>query len=149
MHNEEWNEISFITGHGTTTETQSYSFVDENLTSGKYIYRLKQIDLDGTFKYSDEIEVEVSVPEKFELSQNYPNPFNPNTSIKYQIAISSPVSLKIYDVLGNEVATLVNEVKPAGSYEVNFDASSLSSGTYFYKLHAGNVVKTKKMILLK
>ncbi len=91
----------------------------------------------------------VNVPEKFELSQNYPNPFNPSTKIKYQIADSNPVSLKIYDVLGNEVTSLVNEVQPTGNYEVTFDASLLSSGTYFYKLQTGDFVEVKKMILLK
>ena len=149
VHNEEWNEIGFISGHGTTTETQSYSFVDENLASGKYHYRLKQIDFDGTFEYSNEVEVIVSVPEKFKLSQNYPNPFNPSTKIKYQIATSNPVSLKIYDVLGNEVATLVNEIQSTGNYEVTFDASSLSSGTYFYRLSTGSLTEVKKMILIK
>ena len=149
VYNEEWNEISFISGHGTTTETQSYSFADENLASGKYLYRLKQIDFDGTFEYSNDVEVIINVPEKFELSQNYPNPFNPSTNIKYQIATSNPVSLKIYDVLGNEVATLVNEIQSTGNYEVIFNASSLSSGTYFYRLQTGSLVESRKMILLK
>jgi len=86
---------------------------------------------------------------KFDLIQNYPNPFNPSTSIQYKVSSISTVSLKVYDVLGNEVATLVNEEKPAGSYEVDFDASGLSSGIYFYKLSAGSLVETKKMILMK
>ena len=148
-NNKYWEIIGFLTGNGTTTETQSYSFTDDNLGSGKYLYRLKQIDFDGTFDYSNEVEIIVNVPEKFELSQNYPNPFNPSTKIKYQIADSNPVSLKIYDVLGNEVASLVNEVQPTGNYEVTFDASLLSSGTYFYKLQTGDFVEVKKMILLK
>jgi hypothetical protein len=146
---EEWIEVGFLNGNGTTTETQSYSFVDENLSNGKYVYRLKQMDFDGTFEYSNEVETLVSIPEKFELSQNYPNPFNPSTKIKYQIATTNPVSLKIYDVLGNEVATLVNEMQSTGNYEVTFDASSLSSGTYFYKLQSGSFVVTRKMILIK
>ena len=149
MRNLFWESIGFVNGKGTTTETQSYSFVDENLVSGKYSYRLKQIDFDGTFEYSNEVEVVVNIPDKFELSQNYPNPFNPSTKIKYQIAVSNPVSLKIFDVLGNEVASLVNEVQPSGSYEVIFDARLLSSGTYFYKLQAGSFIETKKMTLLK
>jgi hypothetical protein len=147
--NEEWIELVFVEGKGTTTEINAYSYSDNNLTSGKYLYRLKQIDFDGTFTYSNDVEVIINFPEKFELSQNYPNPFNPSTSIKYQIAVSSPVSIKIYDVLGNEVATLLNGVKPAGNYEVTFDASSLSSGTYFYRLQAGSFVETKKMLLIK
>jgi streptogramin lyase len=147
--NEEWIELAFVNGNGTTTETHSYSYTDNGLSSGKCIYRLKQTDFDGTFEYSNEIEAIVDIPEKFELSQNYPNPFNPSTKIKYQIAASNPVSLKIYDVLGNEIATMVNEIQPAGNYEINFDASSLSSGTYFYKLQAGSFVQINKMILLK
>ena len=88
-------------------------------------------------------------PSTFSLEQNYPNPFNPSTKIKYSVTQSSNVVLKIYDVLGNEVATLVNEEKPAGSYEVEFNPSSLTSGVYFYKLQAGSFVDTKKMILQK
>ncbi|MFZ1704573.1 MAG: T9SS type A sorting domain-containing protein, partial [Saprospiraceae bacterium] len=80
---------------------------------------------------------------------NYPNPFNPSTKIKYQIATSNPVSLKIYDVLGNEVASLIDEIQPSGNYEITFDARSLSSGTYFYKLQAGDFIETKKLLLIK
>ena len=147
--NEEWIGLAFVSGNGTTSETNGYSYSDNILTSGKYLYRLKQIEFDGTIDYSNEVEIIVNVPEKFELSQNYPNPFNPSTKIKYQIADSNPVSLKIYDVLGNEVTSLVNEVQPTGNYEVTFDASLLSSGTYFYKLQTGDFVEVKKMILLK
>ncbi|MBK7632307.1 MAG: T9SS type A sorting domain-containing protein [Ignavibacteriales bacterium] len=137
--------------------------MDENLASGKYLYRLKQIDFDGLFEYSNNVEVVVAVPDRFELSQNYPNPFNPSTKIKYTIhdvtlspdknginsVEGSRVILKVYDILGTEVITLVNENKPAGNYEVTFDARTLSSGTYFYKLQAGSFVATKKLLLLK
>lgn len=104
-----------------------------------------------TFKVGGSTAVleEEIFPSTFFLNQNYPNPFNPSTSIQYQIAGISQVTLKVYDVLGNEVATLVNEAKPAGSYEVNFNASKLSSGIYFYRLQAGTFLKTKKMILMK
>ncbi|MBK7229251.1 MAG: T9SS type A sorting domain-containing protein [Ignavibacteriales bacterium] len=157
---EEWNTIGFVSGNGTTTEPQSYSFVDENLSSGIYKYRLKQIDYDGTFTYlptgqagSNEIEVEIT-PSEFALEQNYPNPFNPSTSIQYAIGNKQFVQLKVYDVLGNEIATLVNEEKPAGSYEVEFDVAqdsrpAIASGIYFYKLQAGEFIQTKKMILIK
>jgi hypothetical protein len=91
----------------------------------------------------------ISIPDKFELSQNYPNPFNPSTIIRYQLPMAGHISLKVYDVLGNEVATLVNEDKPTGSYKVEFDASNLSSGIYFYKIQAENFIETKKMLLLK
>jgi hypothetical protein len=96
-----------------------------------------------------DVEDEQQLPTEFALMQNYPNPFNPSTVISYQLPVSSNVTLKVYDILGNEVATFVNEEKPAGSYEVKFDASGLSSGIYFYKLQAGSLVETKKMILLR
>jgi len=142
-------KIAFIEGHGTTIETQVYSYADKNVESGKYSYRLKQVDLNGSFKYSNTVEVDVKVPNKFELSQNYPNPFNPTTTISYEIAKETNVSLKVYDVIGNEIATLVNETKPAGSYQVVFDAANLSNGVYFYKIQAGDFNATKKLILMK
>ena len=94
-------------------------------------------------------EEETQAPKEFTLSQNYPNPFNPVTIISYQLPETEFVTLKIYDILGNEVVTLVNEEKPAGSYNFSFDASKLPSGVYYYKLRAGNYVETKKMMLLK
>ncbi len=103
-----------------------------------------QLSMDFVSDVKDEFQIS-----KFELSQNYPNPFNPSTRIQYQVSSNSQVSLKVYDVLGNEVATLVNEEKPTGVYEVNFDASQLSSGIYFYKLNAANYSETKKMILMR
>jgi len=96
-----------------------------------------------------DVETETNPPTEFVLNQNYPNPFNPSTVIKYQIPTAGIVSLKVYDVLGNEVAKLVDEYRLAGSYEVEFDASRLSSGVYFYMLHAGEFVQTKKMILIR
>ncbi|HEX9251375.1 MAG TPA: T9SS type A sorting domain-containing protein, partial [Ignavibacteriaceae bacterium] len=152
----DWESVGFVNGNGTSSQTHSYSFVDDNLLTGKYSYRLKQIDFDGSFTYSKEVEVDLSVPQTFSLEQNYPNPFNPSTTIKYSIPNvtltgieASRVILKVFDVLGNEVATLVNENKTAGNYEVNFDAKNLSNGAYFYKLQAGSFVETRKMILLK
>jgi photosystem II stability/assembly factor-like uncharacterized protein len=144
-----WEKIGFVTGNGTTSEQKSYSFTDENLSAGKYQYRLKQIDLDGSFEYSQIVEVDVAAPLVFYLEQNYPNPFNPSTTIKYSIPTSEFVTLKVYDMLGSEVATLVNEEKPVGSYEFNFSAEELSTGIYFYKLQAGGFIETKKMILLR
>ncbi|MBK6914184.1 MAG: T9SS type A sorting domain-containing protein [Ignavibacteriales bacterium] len=149
LFGSDWTVIDFVEGSGTTTEPKSYSFRDENLEAGIYKYRLKQIDFDGTFEYSDIVEAEVTIPVEYYLSQNYPNPFNPSTSIKYAISSRQLVSLKVYDVLGKEVTTLVNEEKPAGSYEVKFDASKLSSGIYFYKLQSGSFVETRNMILMK
>ncbi|WP_337866977.1 T9SS type A sorting domain-containing protein [Ignavibacterium sp.] len=149
MRNLDWQSIGFVNGNGTTSESNSYSFIDDNLSIGKYAYRLKQIDLDGSFTYSNEIDVDLGLPLSFSLNQNYPNPFNPSTSIKYQVSSISNVSLKVYDVLGKEVVTLVNQIQPAGNYEVSFNASSLTSGIYFYKLQAASFSQTKKMLLLK
>lgn len=145
-----WEKIAFKEGKGTTSETHHYSYSEKlnDVTSSRLFYRLKQVDFDGNFKYSYIAEVIIS-PSVFSLSQNYPNPFNPATSIAYQLPVNSFVTLKIYDVLGKEVTTLVNEQKPAGKYKVQFDASELGSGVYFYTLSAGNFVQSRKMILLK
>ena len=147
----DWNKITFIQGNGTTTETKHYSFLDDvkDLNSSKLFYRLKQIDFDGTFKYSNEIEVNINLPTEFLLEQNYPNPFNPVTVIKYQLPSKSSVTLKIFDILGKEVESLVDEEKDAGYYQTSFNASQLSSGIYFYTLQTGSNIVTKKMILLK
>jgi len=155
-----WNMIGFVGGSGTTSESKYYSFIDNDIKTGFYNYRLKQLDYDGSYEYSDIVEVEVPAPNEFALLQNYPNPFNPSTKIKFTVPVTlsgvegSLVTLKVYDVLGNEIATLVNEEKPAGSYEVDFNSrglihQTLPSGIYFYKLQAGEYINTKKMILLK
>ena len=141
--------VAFVDGQGTVQQAQSYTYTDKNVETGKYAYRLKQLDFNGTSSYSNIVEVEVKVPNKFALSQNYPNPFNPTTTISYEIAKEVNVSLKVYDAIGNQVATLVNETKPAGTYEVIFDASNLSNGVYFYEIKAGNFTVTKKLILMK
>jgi hypothetical protein len=162
--NSEYEVIGFVPGFGTTTETKSYTFIDEDITTGIYKYRLKQIDFDGSFEYSIEIEVTVDfTPKEFVLYQNYPNPFNPTTTIKFEIPSviasgakqSQLIALIIYDILGNEVATLVNEEKQPGVYEVEFGNVgtsrdlSLPSGVFFYQLKAGDFVSTKKMILMR
>jgi photosystem II stability/assembly factor-like uncharacterized protein len=144
-----WERIGFVEGNGTTTEENNYLFVDENLTAGKYQYRLKQIDYDGSFEFSDIVEVEILTPIEFSLAQNYPNPFNPSTTIEYSMPESGNVKLEVYNSLGEEVATLVNDYKEAGIYKVNFDARNLASGIYFYKIDAGNFFLIKKMILLR
>lgn len=150
-----WQKIGFVKGHGTTSEEQNYTFKDNSVAPGQYQYRLKQIDFDGTFEFSEVVEIEVGLPLEFSLEQNYPNPFNPTTTIRFSIPLlggderGGLVTLKVYDVLGNEIATLVNEEKPAGAYEIEFDGTGLPSGIYFYKLKAGNFVETKKMVFLK
>lgn len=149
VDNKFYEQIGFIPGSGTTTERRSYSFTDTSPGEGKFYYRLKQIDYNGTFEYSSIVEVEITSPKEFALMQNYPNPFNPSTTFTFNIPANELVNLKVYDVMGNEVATLVNEEKSAGSYSIEFDASKLASGTYFYKLQAGEKSEVRKMLLLK
>ncbi|HQJ46083.1 MAG TPA: T9SS type A sorting domain-containing protein, partial [Ignavibacteriaceae bacterium] len=122
---------------------------DNNLTPGRFHYRLKQIDFDGTYTYSKTVSADYYLISDFSLEQNYPNPFNPNTTIKFELPKDGFVSLKIYDILGNEITTLVNEEKPTGRYEINFDASAMVSGVYIYKLESAEYISTKKMLLLK
>jgi hypothetical protein len=146
--NTTWKKIGFIRGNGTCNSPKSYSFTESISTNAKTLYRLKQLDNNGAFKYSSTIEVG-SVILKYDLSQNYPNPFNPSTLITYSIPISSNVIVKVYNVLGKLITTLVNENQEAGIYKVNFDAKSLSNGIYFYKIQAGSYTAVKKMLLLK
>jgi len=145
----EFATIGFVNGNGTTTEAKTYKFVDANLSAGSYTYRLKQIDFNGTFVYSDEVNAEVTSPVQFELAQNYPNPFNPSTTIKFSIPQSSNVTLKIFNTLGQEVKTLLNQNMESGVHTINFDASELNSGIYFYRLDAGQFSQVRKMTLIK
>lgn len=143
-----FTEIAFINGKGTTTQLQNYSYSD-NISAGKYTYRLKQVDLDGSVSFSSEIEAEIKLPSVYEISQNYPNPFNPGTIIKYSVPVDGIVRIAVYNTLGEKVSELVNQFVKAGSYEINFNANRLSSGVYFYKLESGTFVQTKKMTILK
>ncbi|OGU81157.1 MAG: hypothetical protein A2W11_04660 [Ignavibacteria bacterium RBG_16_35_7] len=151
MEDEKWEEIGFVNGNGTTTEKHSYSFTDENMAAGKCLYRLKQIDYDGSFEYSDIVEVEVGkIPTEFRLDQNYPNPFNPSTIIRYHLPVQNKVTLKVFNILGNEVITLVDEIKEAGIHEIEFtNNGNYSSGIYFYTMQTGDFFDTKKFILIK
>jgi hypothetical protein len=148
-----WGKIGFVGGSGTSNSAHSYSYADASVSSGTFAYRLKQIDNGGAFKYSQEAEVTVSVPKVFALNQNYPNPFNPTTEIGYSIEKAGMVSLKVYNMLGQEVATLVNGPQEAGIYTVSFNTSKgtlgLSSGVYLYRLEAGSFISTKKLVLMK
>jgi len=145
----EFEKIGFVPGHGTTTDIQSYSYADSKVASGNYTYRLKQMDFDGSFEYSSEVAVDVTIPLEFALEQNYPNPFNPGTVIKYSIPENGFVTLDVYNLLGEKVTTLVNGVHEAGRYEANFDGSNLASGVYIYTLRAGSFNLVKKMLLMK
>ena len=146
---EGWTQIGFVKGGQTTLTPKQYSFIDENPTGGnKFIYRIKQIDNNGTYKYSNPIEVELSIS-KFALQQNFPNPFNPTTTIRYSIPQNALVTIKVYDISGKEVATLANDMETQGNHNIEFNASKLASGIYFYRIQSGNYSDTKKLILLK
>jgi hypothetical protein len=145
-----WTKVGFVAGNGTSSSVHQYSFTDGNVASGTYAYRLKQIDNSGTFKYSNEAEVTITVQTVFALNQNYPNPFNPSTAITFTLAQDGYTTLKVYDILGREVVTLVNgEMKAGVQNSVTFDASKLSSGIYFSRLESSGQVQMKRMIVIK
>ena len=147
---ENWTDLGFVEGHGTTTETQAYSFIDKGLAAGTYSYRIKQVDFDGSYKYYNlDQEVEIAAPISYALSQNYPNPFNPTTKIKYAVPFDGFVNIAVFNVLGEKVANVVNSVHKAGNYELTFDATNLASGMYIYRMEAGDFVSIKKMMILK
>ena len=146
---ENWESIEFISGHGNSNSPKYYSFTDINPSGGSnFIYRLKQVDIDGKFEYSEMVEVTIT-PNDFVLNQNYPNPFNPTTTISYRVPVRSLVSIAVYDVLGREIVNLVNEYKDSGIYEAQFDAGNLPTGIYYYTLRAGDFSQTSKMLLVK
>jgi hypothetical protein len=154
-----WAKISFVEGRGTTTEMTDYAYKDKIINPGNYIYRLKQIDFDGTVSYSEEIEIDVTGPKEFTLYQNYPNPFNPTTTIKFALPVVSKVKINVYNSLGQLVETLVDQEMESGYHEIIFsakggsasggDALNLASGVYLYQLQAGEYVSVKKMLLIK
>lgn len=150
---EKWEKIGFVNGNGNSYSPKDYSFIDDKLNSeGAIKYRLKQIDNDGNYEYSEVLTLSINT-EVFELYQNYPNPFNPSTIISWQSPVDGDVTIKIYDILGNEVATLINEYREAGSNAVEFNALNLASGIYIYQIEIRNKEFTqtlnRKMTLLK
>jgi len=149
IENREWEEIGFVNGHGNSNSPKEYSFVDVDNFSGKIQYRLKQIDTDGQFDYSPVVEVTIEEQTDFAVKQNFPNPFNPSTQIEFNIPNNSNVEVKVFNVLGMEVATLLNEHRQAGVHKVEFDASNLSSGIYFYRVVSGKNSMIRKMVLLR
>ncbi len=145
-----WDKVTFINGKGSSTEPSEYKFIDENLQPNKYFYRLKQVDLDGSYTYYNVVEVDVNVnPLSLALEQNYPNPFNPVTNIKFSIPEKQFVTLKIFDILGKEITTLVNEELMPGVYTKQWNAENLSSGIYFYTITTNKTTLSKKMNLIK
>lgn len=147
--NTKWKKIGFVQGHGNSNSPQEYSFTDKAFGATEFKYRLKQIDFDGEFEYSPEVEVKLEIPADFFVKQNFPNPFNPTTRIEFVIPTDNLVQIKVYNVLGMEVATLLNEYRQAGTHSIEFNACNLSSGIYFYKAVSGNISEIKKMILLR
>jgi hypothetical protein len=152
--NDNWLKVGYVKGNGTKTTPTNYTFEDKKINTGKYNYRLKQIDYNGNFSYFNlNSAIEVGIPSKYDLSQNYPNPFNPTTKIDYDLPIDSKVTMKLYDMSGREVMNLVSGQMSAGYYTGTFNMSNLSSGAYFYRITAnGNgqdFVTTKKLMLVK
>jgi hypothetical protein len=145
-----WEKIGFVQGSGTTNEPKSYTFINKKLQTGSYRYRLKQIDYNGGYEYFDlESALVILPPNTFALGQNYPNPSNPKSKIDYEIPLKGKVHLSLYNLLGQEVLTLVNEIKDAGYYTAEFDGSNLASGVYFYRFISEGFTSTKKMLLVK
>jgi hypothetical protein len=147
---------SFTAGHGTTVDQHTYTYTDPSPGAGKVAYRLKQYDLDGTFHYSDAVSLDVATgiaqagsPTEFSLEQSYPNPFNPTTVIRYGLPRAASVRMEVFTMIGEKVAVLVNEPQTGGYHEVTFNASRLASGSYVYRIVAGDYVATKKLLLLK
>ena len=146
--------VGYINGNGTSLSSHNYSFVDRNVPTGTNSYRLRQIDFDGTSAFSSTVEIDVTAPSQFGMAQNFPNPFNPSTTISFNLAVDSKVTLKVYNALGQEVSVLANAQYAAGTHNLAFDASSLTSGVYMYAIEAtgvdgSNFRSTRKMILNK
>jgi Secretion system C-terminal sorting domain len=146
---EGWEKIAFIEGHGNSNSPKDYSYIDESQLMGETIYRLKQIDTDGSFEYSGIVVANVTIQNSSTLCQNYPNPFNPITNIQYSLHESGTVNLIILNSLGQVTEELVNSYKDAGNYSVEFNAENYASGIYYYLLKSGSFVDVKKMLLIK
>ncbi|MCZ7615898.1 MAG: T9SS type A sorting domain-containing protein [Ignavibacteriaceae bacterium] len=150
INESEWNTLGFVKGHGNSNSPKQYSFTDKDLFAGgsKFHYRLKQIDNDGSFEYSDVIEVEI-LPTKFELSQNYPNPFNPSTTIRFSLPKETQLKINIYNMLGELVRTIAEGNYEAGYHKITVNAADLPSGAYIYRIESPEFVQVKKMVLIK
>ncbi|MGB2868660.1 MAG: YCF48-related protein [Bacteroidota bacterium] len=150
LRSTSWQTVGFVSGSGTSSSPREYSFIDGQVSPGRHAYRLRQIDNNGAFGFSREAEINsIAQPDCFTLEQNYPNPFNPSTEISYQLPVAGQVRLRIFDVLGNEIATLVDEKRSAGRHQILWTASGISSGMYFLRMEAGAFVDVKKLMLMK
>ncbi|MFZ2863816.1 MAG: T9SS type A sorting domain-containing protein, partial [Ignavibacteriaceae bacterium] len=150
VNDGQWNSLTFIEGHGNSNSPKEYSYSDKDLFAGgsKFQYRLKQVDTDGKFEYSDIVEVEI-LPTKFELSQNYPNPFNPSTTIQFSLPKATQLKINIYNMLGELVETLAEGTYEAGYHKVTFTASNFPSGIYIYRIESNAFTQVRKMVLIK
>jgi hypothetical protein len=146
---DNWILLGFVEGYGNSNSPQNYFFADLNVKTGKYNYRLKQIDNDGSFAYSEIVQIDIGAYQNFELQQNYPNPFNPITTIKFHLPERTKVKLTVFNILGETVTTLIDEILESGQHTINFDADKFMSGIYFYKLQTANFNQVKKMTLVK
>jgi hypothetical protein len=146
-----WKSIGSVPGSGTSNAPKGYSFADQNVTPGRYAYRIKQIDNGGSFKYSASVEADIGLaPREFMLGQNFPNPFNPTTSFEFTLPEDGRATLKVYNMVGQEVAVLLNEEMKAGVYhQAAFNADRLASGTYFARLEFNGKSLVKKLLLMK
>ncbi len=150
INDGEWSSIGFVEGHGNSNSPKNYSYSDKDLFAGgsSFQYRLKQVDTDGTFEYSDVVEVDV-VPTQFELSQNYPNPFNPSTTIRFSLPQATQIKINVYNMIGEQVATIAEGMYETGNHKITFNASNFPSGAYIYRIESNEFVQVKKMILMK
>jgi len=149
-----WKEISFINGHGTSNVSNGYMYKDEKLKAADYKYRLRQEDYNGNYEYYElGSVVKISPPKNFDMGQNYPNPGNPKCKINFEMPVNGKVTIKLYDITGSEVYTLLNETREADYYTVEFDGSNIASGVYFYRIIASgegqSFTKTMKMVIVK
>ena len=147
--NATWKAVHLFKGAGTTNSPKFYSYEDMPYGGSTFFYRLKQIDADGRYELTQSVEVEIGTPSRFMVHQNYPNPFNPTTTIMYEIPDAGNVSITLYDFIGREIATLSNKYETAGYHQIGFDGSQLASGIYCYTVRAGNLLQSKKMVLMK
>jgi hypothetical protein len=149
IQNEEWKKIGFVPGSGNSNSPKSYTFLDLPLGGIYFKYRLKQIDFDGTYEYSNEVDVTLNRINNFTLEQNYPNPFNPTTTIRFSLPIESFVTFKVFNLLGEQVSEVIRQSLKKGFHEIKFDGSNLASGVYFYHLNAGDFNATRKFIVAR